>query len=232
MRIIDIRKEPCFEVILLVCTRCTRYADSMKTTLAGIFAMLLILPVPAAMATEEAKYTLVTKDNGFEIRDYAPLVVAETIVEGELEDAGSAAFNRLFRYISGNNRPQEKIAMTAPVSQEPAGQKIAMTAPVAQEPLGERWVVSFMMPSGYDLASLPQPLDSEISLREIPARRMAVVRYSGTWSEKSYREHLAKLEAWMAQRQLEPVGPAVWARYDAPFKPWFLRRNEILYPIE
>ena len=205
----------------------------MKITFVGIIAMLLtFLPVPGAMATEEAKYTLVKKDNGFEIRDYASLVVAETIVEGELEDAGSAAFNRLFRYISGNNRPQEKIAMTAPVSQQRAGQKIAMTAPVAQEPLGDRWVVSFMMPSRYDLASLPEPLDTEVLLREIPARRMAVVRYSGTWSEKSYREHLAKLEEWMEGRQLEPAGMPVWARYDAPFKPWFLRRNEILYPIK
>ena len=205
----------------------------MKITFVGIIAMLLtFLPVPGAMATEEAKYTLVKKDNGFEIRDYASLVVAETIVEGELEDAGSAAFNRLFRYISGNNRPQEKIAMTAPVSQQRAGEKIAMTAPVAQEPLGDRWVVSFMMPSRYDLASLPEPLDTEVLLREIPARRMAVVRYSGNWSEKSYREHLAKLEAWMEGRQLEPAGMPVWARYDAPFKPWFLRRNEILYPIK
>lgn len=205
----------------------------MKITLVGIIAMLLtFVPVPGAMATEEAKYTLVKKDNGFEIRDYASLVVAETIVEGQLEDAGSAAFNRLFRYISGNNRPQEKIAMTAPVSQQRAGQKIAMTAPVAQEPLGDKWVVSFMMPSHYDLASLPEPLDPEVRLREVPARRMAVVRYSGTWSEKSYREHLAKLEEWMAGGQLEPAGMPVWARYDAPFKPWFLRRNEILYPIE
>jgi hypothetical protein len=122
--------------------------------------------------------------------------------------------------------------MTAPVSQQRAGQKIAMTAPVAQEPLGDRWVVSFMMPSRYDLASLPEPLDTEVLLREIPARRMAVVRYSGTWSEKSYREHLAKLEEWMEGRQLEPAGMPVWARYDAPFKPWFLRRNEILYPIK
>jgi hypothetical protein len=194
--------------------------------------MLLILPVPAAMATEEAKYTLVTKENGFEIRDYASQIVAETIVEGGLEDAGSAAFNRLFRYISGKNRPQQTIAMTAPVSQQSAGQKIAMTAPVAQEPSGDRWAVSFMMPSDYDLASLPEPLDSEVRLREIPARRMAVVRYSGTWSEKSYREHLAKLEAWMAGREIKPAGMPVWARYDAPFKPWFLRRNEILYPIE
>ena len=85
-----------------------------------------------------------------------------------------------------------------------------------------------MMPSRYDLASLPEPLDTEVLLREIPARRMAVVRYSGTWSEKSYREHLAKLEEWMEGRQLEPAGMPVWARSDAPCKPWCLRRHEIL----
>ena len=205
----------------------------MKTIYPGIILTLLILlPVPELMAVEEAQYRLVEKDGDFEIRDYAPQIVAETRVDGKLEDAGSRAFRRLFRYITGNNRPGTDIAMTAPVSQEPAGQKIAMTAPVGQQAVGDSWAVSFMMPSGYDLASLPEPLDSEVRLREIPARRMAVVRYSGTWSEKSYREHLAKLEAWMAGRQLEPAGMPVWARYDAPFKPWFLRRNEILYPIE
>lgn len=205
----------------------------MKSIYPGIMAMLLILlPVQELMAVEEAKYTLVEKDGDFEIRDYAPQIVAETLVDGNLEDAGSRAFRRLFRYITGNNRPEAKIAMTAPVSQEPAGQEIAMTAPVGQQAVGDSWAVSFMMPAGYDLASLPEPLDSSVYLREIPARRMAVIRYSGSWSRKSYREHLAQLEEWMSRRQLEPAGAPVWARYDAPFKPWFLRRNEILYPVD
>ena len=196
-----------------------------------ILLVLTFTTVPNAMAVEEAQYTLVEKDDIFEIRDYAPSIVAETIVEGSLEDAGSEAFGRLFRYISGNNRPGTKIAMTAPVTQEPEGQEIAMTAPVTQQPAGGKWAVSFMMPAAYDMASLPQPLDPAVRLREIPARRMAVVRYSGFWSSKSYLEHLARLEAWMANRQLEATGEPLWARYDAPFKPWFLRRNEILYPI-
>ncbi len=197
-----------------------------------ILTLLILLPVPELMAVEEAKYRLVEKDGDFEIRDYAPQIVAETRVEGNLEDAGSRAFGRLFRYITGNNRPEAKIEMTAPVSQEPAGQEIAMTAPVGQQAVGNSWVVSFMMPASYDLASLPEPLDSSVYLREIPARRMAVIRYSGGWSRKSYQEHLAQLEEWMDRRQLEPAGSPVWARYDAPFKPWFLRRNEILYPVD
>ena len=205
----------------------------MKTIYPGIILTLLILlPVPELMAVEEAKYRLVEKDGDFEIRDYAPQIVAETRVEGNLEDAGSRAFGRLFRYITGNNRPEAKIAMTAPVSQDPAGQEIAMTAPVGQQAVGNSWVVSFMMPASYNLASLPEPLDSSVYLREIPARRMAVIRYSGGWSRKSYQEHLAQLEEWMDRRQLEPAGSPVWARYDAPFKPWFLRRNEILYPVD
>ena len=197
-----------------------------------ILTLLILLPVPELMAVEEAKYRLVEKDGDFEIRDYAPQIVAETRVEGNLEDAGSRAFGRLFRYITGNNRPEAKIEMTAPVSQEPAGQEIAMTAPVGQQAVGNSWVVSFMMPASYDLASLPEPLDSSVYLREIPARRMAVMRYSGSWSRKSYLEHLSLLEEWMDRGQLEPAGSPVWARYDAPFKPWFLRRNEILYPID
>lgn len=218
---------------MLVSSRGSVYAGRMKTIYPGIILTLLILlPVPELMAVEEAKYRLVEKDGDFEIRDYAPQIVAETLVEGDLEDAGSQAFRRLFRYITGNNRPGAEIAMTAPVSQEPAGQKIAMTAPVGQQAVGDSWAVSFMMPASYDLASLPEPLDSSVYLREIPARRMAVIRYSGSWSRKSYREHRAQLEEWMGNRQLKPAGTPIWARYDAPFKPWFLRRNEILYPID
>ena len=183
------------------------------------------------MAIEEAKYRVVLKDGPIEIRDYEPSIVAETVVSGEFEDAGDSAFRRLFRYIDGNNVSQEEIAMTAPVSQG-RSEKIAMTSPVGQQSAPGGWAVSFMMPAGYDLDSLPEPLDSSVYLREIPARRMAVIRYSGGWSRKSYHEHLVQLEEWMASRQLEPAGPPVWARYDAPFKPWFLRRNEILFPIE
>lgn len=194
-------------------------------------SVLLFSLVTTAMAVEETAYTLIEKDGDFEIRDYALHIVAETIVDGDIEDAGSEAFGRLFRYITGNNKPSEKIAMTAPVSQEPAGEKIAMTAPVTQEPAAGKWIVSFTMPSSYTLESLPEPLDPDVRLRKIPARRMAVVRYSGSWSRKNYREHLARLDIRMAQRQLKPLGEPVWARYDAPYKPWFMRRNEILYPI-
>ena len=205
----------------------------MKNIYPGIMTMLLILlPVPNLMAVEEAKYTLVEKEGDFEIRDYAPQVVAETRVEGSLEDASSRAFRRLFRYITGNNKPEAKIAMTAPVSQEPAGQEIAMTAPVSQQEVGDSWAVSFMMPASYTMETIPEPKDDSVAIREIPAYRAAAIRYSGFWSEKNYQEHLAELNAWLDARDYRRAGEPVWARYDAPFKPWFMRRNEILIPVE
>lgn len=183
------------------------------------------------MATEEAKYTVVKTENRFEIRDYDAHVLAEVMVEGTLEEAGSKAFNSLFRYISGDNHSSDKVAMTAPVSQQVAGQKIDMTAPVGQQAVNDKWAVSFMMPASYTLETLPVPDDNNIILRQVPARRIAAVRYSGFWSKKNYLENKTQLETWINENKLSIVGDAVWARYNAPFTPWFLRRNEILIPI-
>jgi hypothetical protein len=184
-----------------------------------------------AMAIEEAKYTVAAKEDNFEIRDYAPHVVAEILVEGDLESAGSKAFSSLFRYISGNNRRQDKVAMTAPVSQEPGGEKIEMTTPVGQQGIEESWVVSFMMPASRTLETLPEPLDPRVTLRQVPARRLAAVRYSGFWSEEGYLRNRAALESWMENRGLRAAGEPIWARYNSPFSLWFLRRNEVLIPI-
>ena len=194
------------------------------------------------MSVEEASYAVVAQDGRFELRDYAPHVVAETVVAGDFEQAGNRAFSALFRYISGDNRSRSKLAMTAPVSQTSRGgragaggrddgEKIAMTAPVAQQAAGDRWAVSFTMPAAYSLATLPQPSDPRVVLRQVPARRMAAVHYSGRWSEKSYLRHKAELEAWVAERGLRPAGDVLWARYDPPFAPWFMRRNEILVEV-
>ena len=184
------------------------------------------------MAIEEAPYTVVEQADAFEIRDYAPHIVAETVVEGELEDAGNLAFGRLFGYISGRNRSHEKVAMTAPVSQESPGEEIAMTAPVGQRRIGERWAVSFMMPASYSLEMLPEPLDPQVRLRRVPAQRMAALRYSGRWNKQGYLRHREELGSWIAQKGCTVSGEPVWARYDAPYVPWFLRRNEILIPID
>jgi hypothetical protein len=184
-----------------------------------------------AMAIEEAEYTVVTKEGDYEIRDYKSHVLAETIVEGEFDKAGNKAFRKLFRYISGNNEARDKVAMTAPVSQEAKGEKISMTAPVGQQQVGKRWTVSFMMPASYSLETLPRPLDPTVTLRLVPARTLAAVRYSGTWSEEGYLQNKATLESWIRKKGQKVVGEPIWARYNAPFSLWFMRRNEVLIEI-
>ena len=193
---------------------------------------VIIIGAMDAMAIEEAKYDVIKKDNKFEIRDYAPHILAETVVQGDIENAGNKAFKRLFRYISGDNRSRDKVAMTAPVSQQPMREKIKMTAPVGQRRVQEKWAVSFMMPASYTLETLPEPEDPNITLRQVPARRMATIRYSGFWSEKGYLRYKLKLESWIHEKGLTIVGDPIWARYNPPFTPWFLRRNEILIPVD
>ena len=195
-----------------------------------LFIVMLVSTVDA-MAIEEAKYTVVTKEADFEIRDYAPHVLAEIVVDGDLEDAGNKAFRRLFDYISGNNERKDKVAMTAPVSQEATSKKIEMTAPVGQQRFEEKWRVSFMMPASYTLNTLPKPLDPKVTLREVPARKLAAIRYSGFWSEEGYLRNKAALKSWIEKKQLKITGEPIWARYNAPFSLWFLRRNEVLIPI-
>ncbi len=202
------------------------------TITAWLVCAMMLTGGRSVMAVEEAAYEVVTKDGVFELRDYAPQIVAEVVIEGSLEEAGNEAFRPLFRYIDGDNHARTKIPMTAPVSQESAGTKIAMTAPVSQVKTGDQWAVSFMMPASSTMEAIPVPDNPAVIIRENPARRMAAVRYSGFWSEKSYRRHLQELEVWMQARALMPAGDPVWARYNAPFVPWFMRRNEILVPVK
>ena len=183
------------------------------------------------MGIEEAKYTVVLKDSAFEIRDYSPCILAEILVEDTLEKAGNIAFYRLFRYISGENHNRAKIAMTAPVSQETRPAKIPMTSPVSQQSTPKGFAVAFTMPASFTMDTIPVPNDTEITLRQVPERRMAAIRYSGFWSEKGYQQHRTKLELWVEQKGLTAIGKPVWARYNAPFVPWFLRRNEVLIEI-
>ncbi len=198
----------------------------------SILVMLLTLLGMQAMAIEEAKYTVLKQEGQLELRQYEPHIVAETLVESDFEGAGNKAFRRLFNYISGNNESRQEIAMTAPVSQAEKGEKIAMTVPVGQQLSGKNWVVSFMMPASYTLETLPKPKDNQVILRQVPEHYVAAIRYSGFWSQKSYNHHKQQLEAWIKQQSFKTTGEAIWARYNAPFTPWFFRRNEILVPVE
>ena len=194
-----------------------------------ILCVIALVMFGKSMAIEEAKYNVLLKEDDFEVREYEPFVVAETIVDDTFEDAGSKAFQKLFKYISGNNQTQQEIAMTAPVSQ--TSQKIDMTAPVAQQKSGEGWGVSFMMPSSFTLETLPTPTDPLVNLRQMDQQLMASVQYSGFWSESNYLENKAKLETWINSKGYQSSAAPIWARYNAPFTPWFLRRNEVLVPI-
>jgi effector-binding domain-containing protein len=201
------------------------------TRLISAILLLLITGATTAMATEEAPYTVIKTEDIFELREYAPQVLAEIIVDGDLEGAGNKAFRPLFRYISGDNKSRGKISMTAPVSQEQKGEEISMTAPVSQQSVQGKWAVSFMMPASFTMETLPTPDDPNIKLRQVPARRVAAVRYSGFWSEEKYLLNKEKLEKWIKENRFTVTGEPVWARYNAPFTPWFMRRNEILIPV-
>ena len=177
--------------------------------------------------TEQQEYRVIKVRGVVELREYAPWVVADVVASGSAEQAGSAAFRPLFEYISGANRGAEPLAMTAPVIQQPTSERLAMTAPVTQTPSGSGFLVQFVLPKDITLANAPEPLDSRVMLREVPPKRVAVIRYSGFWSESNYKEHLAKLQDELRAAAIAWSGEPVFSRYNAPFTPWFLRRNEI-----
>lgn len=181
---------------------------------------------------DEPKYELVKGDNPFEIRYYEKHLEAYVTVDSSFEEASRKAFPILFEYISGKNINQQEIDMTAPVTQESKGVKIKMTTPVTQVNNGEIYRVGFMMPSKWTLKTLPKPIDARISIQEKPARKVAVLNYSGTWSTSNYNKHLLKLQDWIKKENLTPLSSDVWARYNSPFSLWFTRRNEIQIDVK
>lgn len=200
----------------------------MRCLAVAAAAGVLSLWSPMARAIEEPKYTVVRQYDGFEIREYEPYLVAEVVVPGPADEAGNRGFQILAGYIFGKNKGERKISMTAPVAQAPAPARIEMTAPVTQAAAnGGGYVVQFTMPSEYTLETLPEPLDPQVKLKEVSGGRFAVIRYSGTWSERNYKEHLEKLERGVEAAGLRATGGPIYSRYNAPFMPWFMRRNEI-----
>jgi len=178
-------------------------------------------------ATEEPEYQVVRELAGIEVRQYAAYSVAEVVVAGPAAEAGNQAFPILAGYIFGQNKAEKKFAMTAPVTQAALPMKLEMTAPVTQAAAPGGFLVQFVLPKGVTAANAPEPLDTRIRLREVSPRQVAVIRYSGFWSESNYNEHLVKLQAALRAADLPWLGEAVYSRYNAPFTPWFMRRNEI-----
>ncbi len=179
-------------------------------------------------ATEEPEYQVVRQlGANVEVREYAAYAVAEVVVPGPTDEADNQAFPILAGYIFGKNKGERKFAMTDPVTQAAVPVKLAMTAPVTQTPAAGGFLVQFVLPKGVTAAGAPEPLDARVQLRDVPSRQVAVVRYSGLWSESNYGEHLAALTAALQSAGLPWTGEPVYSRYNPPFTPWFLRRNEI-----
>jgi hypothetical protein len=172
-------------------------------------------------------YQVVQQGDVFEIRAYASYLVAEVTVPGPAEAASSAGFRLLAGYIFGGNRSATKLPMTAPVTQRPTAVKLAMTAPVTQAKTEHGYLVQFIMPSGYTLATLPVPDDARVTLREVPAERLAVLRYSGRWTEENHDLRVTELRVALSKAGFRTEGEPVLARYNAPYVLPFLRRNEI-----
>jgi hypothetical protein len=199
-----------------------------------ILGIILILESCVTGKIEEPAYSVKMAEADFEVREYAPRIVAETTVSGDFADAPGIGFRRLADYIFGNNTTKTEIAMTAPVAQERQSEKIAMTAPVSQERIKDSsWLITFTMPSAYTIESLPKPNSDLVTIKQLPPAKFAVVKFSGFNKQKTVIEKTDSLRQWLRTKSINEKGAEpIYARYNPPWTPWFLRRNEILIELE
>ena len=202
----------------------------------NILVLLFLFNLESCVASkiEEPKFSIVMSESDYELRQYEPRIVAETIVAGNFSEAPNIGFRRLADYIFGNNTKQSEISMTAPVSMRTAGEKISMTAPVSQERVEDSaWLIAFTMPRQYTLETLPKPNSDLINLRELPASRFASLKFSGMNKDSTVTEKTILLRRWILSKSLKELGSEpIYARYNPPWTPWFWRRNEILIEVE
>jgi hypothetical protein len=182
--------------------------------------------------TEQQKYTVLDRVGPAEIRQYAACVVADVVLRGSIEGAGNRAFGPLAAYIGGRNRSNTSLAMTAPVLQEATSERLAMTAPVLQEAGDDgAWVVSFVLPGDRSLEAYPEPTDPQVSLRALAPHEAAALRWSGRWTAGNVADRTSELLALLQDSEWHPDGAVRWARFDPPWKPAFLRHNEVVVPV-
>jgi hypothetical protein len=199
-----------------------------------ILAIITLTFTGVVMATEEPQFSVLEKTPPFELRSYAPMILAEVKVEGDLEEASGQGFRLIAAYIFGQNQVSEKIAMTTPVAiegQAPKSAKIAMTSPVGIESNAGQWIVSFVMPAEYTMESLPKPLNSRVQLRQIPAVKRAVISFTGFYNANKVAERTVELEEWMRTKNLQAASAPKFARYNPPWTLPFMRRNEIMIDV-
>jgi hypothetical protein len=211
----------------------------MKISISRFLVFLTsILIASTVMATEEPKFSIIEKSEPFELRAYAPQLVAEVKVEGDLDTASSQGFRLIAAFIFGQNQVSEKIAMTVPVGIETSqSTKIAMTVPVGIEASKDsvkgvnQWVFSFVMPSEYTMATLPKPINPLVTIRELPAQKRAAITFSGFYNDAKVLEKTKALEEWIKSKQWQTIGSPQFARYNPPWSIPFMRRNEILITV-
>ncbi len=211
------------------------------------------LPVPARKVfytmTERQPYELERRYADFELRRYPAYTVAEMEVSASFDRAGNAAFRHLFNYISGNNTARDSLTMTAPVIQSSEAprklpsQKVQMTAPVLQRgPLGgqptgrgesevAQYLVAFVLPAGMTEDVAPVPVDARVRIRTVAGSTAAVLGFSGSGSSAAFAKHNRDLQDAIAAAGMKALGQPRFARFDPPFKPWFLRHNEVIQDV-
>jgi hypothetical protein len=211
---------------------------SVKMITCIIVTLVLSLFAGITIAIEEPKYTVIKKLDDFELRNYQPKIIAEVLIDGSLKQASSKGFRLIADFIFGNNTAPNgdnaKISMTSPVTMEPEkrSEKISMTSPVTMEKQSsqdtDQWRMHFVMPSEYNMETLPKPNNPKVLVRQIPDKKYAVIRFSGFSGADKVEEKTNRLLEWMEQNGIEPKGEPELARYNAPITPPFFRRNEVM----
>jgi len=184
------------------------------------------------MAIEQPKYKILKQDGDIQLREYNGYIVASVTTSAEnYARAGNQGFSPLANYIFGNNKVEQKMPMTAPVltTKTSASKKIPMTVPVLTQGMTtNKYQISFVMPANYKLQDLPTPNDSDVTLHEIKKHRAVAISFSGLTGNKKVADKINILKAWATENKINTIGEPILARYDAPWKPGFLRHNEVL----
>ena len=194
--------------------------------------ILMLLATQSSYGIEKPAYDVLFVADDIEYRLYQPYLIATTIVEtnDSYNKAANAGFMRLFRYISGDNLSREEIEMTSPVQQQKAT-KISMTAPVQQVQTAQGWAISFMLPGAFTFENAPIPTDNTIAIEQMPSILMAVIRYSGRWTEKNFNKQQDKLRQAIENSNIQILSSAESAVYNPPFMPPFMRHNEFMFEV-
>jgi len=181
---------------------------------------------------EQTDYTIVQKARDYEIREYPAHIVAQATVRGTYRVALNQGFRIVAGYIFGGNTKKQNITMTAPVTtQKETSEKIAMTAPVLATTAGDSHIISFGMPRSYTLQNLPMPNDPRVAIVMVPVKKFAAVKFSWYQTDDRLKKMEKNLLSALGRDHVATVGSTLYARYNAPWTPPWMTRNEVLVEI-